>query len=145
MPRLSLRHAASVLAIALLFTGCATNGGDYDKPADTVSGFYDGHWYGPDPEKPLGTLNCTVTPAGGDKWNAHFVATFGETGEYDVDLRGVRDGDRVVFGGNEDLGEDQGGMFKWTGQISGDAFTGNYAASTYKGTFRMERAEAPAE
>ena len=148
MPRSPYTLAATLLITAALITGCASNGGGYNEApveADIATGYYAGNWYGPNPDRVLGGLWCTVTPAGEDKWDAKFVATFGETGEYDVSLQGKREGNRVVFGGVEDLGASEGGAFDWTGYIEGDNFNGEYTASTYKGTFKMYRTEKPAE
>ena len=146
MPHSPLAIATTLIFTAVLLTGCAHTSGDYDKSqaeVDTVSGYYAGNWYGPNPGKPLGGLWCTVTPAGDDTWDAKFVATFGETGEYDVSLQGRREGRSVIFGGAEDLGASNDGVFDWTGRIEGDTFFGEYTASTYKGTFKMYRTEKP--
>ena len=113
------------------------------RAQDTVSGYYEGDWYGPNPDRPLGELTCTITPAGPDAWDALFFATFGGFGEYEVGLEGHREGERVVFGGSVDLGETSGGVFNWDGEIVGDEFNGTYTSQGINGSFRMERAPAP--
>lgn len=132
----------AALAALLTLTACGhfTN----NKPEDTVSGYYAGHWYGPNPELPLGTLTCTITPTGPDTWNADFIATFGEVGEYEVPLEGRREDGKVLFGGSVNLGETDG-VYEWTGEIVGDTFTGAYTSDYINGTFRMTRAEPPTE
>ena len=145
-PNYIRRVAAAVLmlVVGLVHVGCAhTSGGG--AAVDTVSGYYAGDWFGPNPEKSLGSLNCTITAKGADSWDAHFVATFGEVGEYKVPLEGKRVDGKVIFGGDVDLGESEGGVFGWTGEIVGDEFNGVYKAAGYTGTFRMVRADPPTE
>ena len=145
MYRLECHSALCAFAlIAALTTGCAHTTNE-TMAADDVAGFYDGHWYGPNPEKPLGTLNCTITPSGPDTWDAYFIATFGEVGEYEVPLQGRRENGKVIFGGDVDLGEEEGGVFGWTGEIVDGQFNGNYKAATYVGTFSMTKTDPPAE
>jgi hypothetical protein len=141
----SAKSTLAVMTLATLLTfGCAHTAED-TTPADEVAGYYDGHWYGPNPDKPLGTLNCTITPSGPDTWDAYFVATFGEVGEYEVPLQGRRENGKVIFGGDVDLGEEEGGVFGWTGEIVDGQFNGEYKAATYTGTFSMEKTDPPAE
>lgn len=137
--------SVSIIALAVLLplTGCGHFGGN--KVEDTVSGFYAGDWYGPNPERSLGTLTCTATPSGPDSWNALFAATFGDYGEYEVPLEGKREENKVVFGGSVDLGEADGGVFDWSGEIVGDDFTGTYTSRFINGSFRMKRSEPPSE
>ena len=78
-------------------------------------------------------------------WDATFFASFGGFGEYEVAMEGARDGDRVVFGGSVDLGETSGGVFDWDGEVEGDEFRGAYTSKMISGTFKMQRAAAPAE
>lgn len=134
----------SVLLAALMLAGCAHTR-ESSAAMDAVSGYYAGHWYGPNPEKALGTLDCTITAKGEDAWDAHFVATFGEVGEYEVPLEGKRTEGKVLFGGAVDLGESEGGVFEWTGEIVDEVFNGEYTARGYTGTFKMTKTERPAE
>ncbi len=136
--------ATLTVVLAAMQTGCAHTSKD-ETTMDTVSGYYAGDWFGPNPEKSLGTLNCTITPKGKDAWDAYFVATFGEVGEYEVPLEGKREDGKVVFGGAVDLGASEGGVFEWTGEIVGDEFNGIYKARGYTGTFKMVKAEKPAD
>jgi len=104
---------------------------------DMVSGDYDGDWYGPNPDRPLGELTCKIVRKDRETWDAVFSATFGGFGEYDVGLEGRRDGDKVVFEGSIDLGETSGGVFDWKGEIVNDQFNGSYTSQMINGTFRM--------
>jgi hypothetical protein len=48
---------------------------------------------------------------------------------------------RVVFEGNTDLGEENGGKYTWRGAIVGELFSGKYESSGGKqGTFEMKPA-----
>ncbi len=135
----------SVTFLAVLMVAGCAHTSERGAAMDTVSGYYAGDWFGPNPEKSLGSLNCTITAKDADSWDAHFVATFGEVGEYKVPLEGKRVDGKVIFGGDVDLGESEGGVFGWTGEIVGDEFNGVYKAAGYTGTFRMTKTEAPAK
>jgi len=104
---------------------------------DEVSGLYKGDWYGPNPDRSLGKLDCSIVRKDAETWDATFSATFGGFGEYDVNLAGRRVGDTVVFEGSIDLGETSGGVFDWNGEIIGDQFNGSYTSKFINGTFRM--------
>lgn len=139
----AFRPAIAAFLTAILIAGCATTG--RTPKEDAVTGYYVGHWYGPNPERPLGELTCTVVPAeNAGQWHATFFATFGETGTYEVPLEGRREGDRVLFGGAANLGASDG-VYEWTGEIVGDRFNGTYSGGGLRGTFRMTRAEKDEE
>lgn len=135
------RVVVLMLAMAVVAGGCAHT--RESAPVDTVTGYYEGHWYGPNPDRPLGELTATIVPAGPNTWDATFFATYGGFGEYEVPMQGQREGDKVLFGGDMDLGETAGGVFTWTGEIEGDQFNGVYTSKGISGTFRMTRAEKP--
>ncbi len=129
------------VAVLISLTACSHFGSP--KVEDTVSGYYAGDWYGPNPEKSLGTLNCTTTATGPDSWDALFAATFGDYGEYEVPLEGRREEGKVVFGGTVDLGPADGGAYEWSGEIIGDDFNGTYTSKFISGSFRMKRSDPP--
>ena len=132
---------ALLIGMVALGAGCAHLG--ESGSGDVVSGFYDGDWYGPDPDRALGELTCTIVATGVDAWDATFFASFGGFGEYEVGLDGRREGDKVVFGGSVDLGATSGGVFEWHGEIVGDQFNGSYTSSMINGTFKMVKAPRP--
>lgn len=122
-------------------SGCAhlgQSGGGAD-----ASGYYAGHWYGPNPNQPLGELNCTITATGGGNYDALFFAVFGGMGEYEVPLKGTTQDGAVVFDGSVDLGETSGGVFDWKGSIVDDVFNGTYTSKFINGTFKMSKTEKP--
>ena len=132
---ISAALATMVLIAPILSGGCShlREGGS----TDNVSGSYDGDWYGPNKDRPLGELTCVIVRRDSATWDATFSATFGGFGEYDVPLEGRREGEKVVFGGSMDLGETSGGVFEWKGEIVGENFTGLYTSRFINGTFRM--------
>jgi hypothetical protein len=132
--------ATFVLLIAVLTGACGHLQGG--SAPDTVSGLYQGDWYGPNPDRSLGELDCSIARKDAETWDATFSATFGGFGEYDVSLEGKRVDDKVVFEGSIDLGETSGGVFDWTGEIVGDQFNGSYTSKFINGTFRMVKAAA---
>ena len=134
-PRTSAILATAVILAAVLSGGCAHL--REGESAVMVSGSYDGDWYGPNAERPLGELSCTIVRRDRETWDAVFFASFGGFGEYDVRLEGRRVGERVVFDGSIDLGETSGGVFDWTGEIVGERFTGTYTSRFISGTFRL--------
>ncbi len=132
--------AMSVLS-ALIFAlgpGCAL----MSEAPDPASGRWEGHWYLGKATQPAGVLNADITSTGRDSWNAVFYAEFGGAATYEVRLPGHRDGERVVFEGEIDLGAASGGVFTWSGGIDGDVFSGVYTSRLPSGTFKLERAEA---
>lgn len=132
----TLATLASVVLLAAVLSGGCGHMREGGSP-DIVSGFYDGDWYGPNAERPLGELTCTIVPRDAETWDATFSATFGGFGEYEVRLEGRRDGAKVVFEGSIDLGETSGGVFDWAGEIVDERFTGSYTSRFINGTFRM--------
>ena len=139
---MKLRPSFATLAIVVIFTAVLISGCGHLReagPSDRVSGHYDGNWYGPNVEQPLGELSCVIVRRDGETWDATFSASFGGFGEYDLRLEGRRDGDKVVFGGSIDLGETSGGVFDWSGEIRDELFTGSYSSRFISGTFRMTK------
>lgn len=131
----------SIVIVGVFASGCA-HLGESGKGPD-ASGYYAGNWYGPNPEKPLGELTCTIEPSGEGNWDALFFATFGGVGEYEVNLAGVTEGDSILFKGSVDLGETSGGVFDWTGIIIDDGFDGEYTSQFISGTFKMTKSSKP--
>ena len=139
---ISLRISTVLLLLVTVFApGCAHLSGGGGGP--DASGYYEGSWYGPNADNPLGALTCVIESSGAGTWDAVFSATFGGSGEYDVELAGVTEGETIVFKGSVDLGETSGGGFDWNGSISGEVFDGSYTSQFINGTFKMVKAEKP--
>jgi len=131
--RRALQFSISSLAL-LLISGCALF-----SPKDPVSGNWSGDWYISALPKPGGVLKCNVTRVDKNQWKAEFEAFYGksERALYKVELLGHREKEKVVFGGDVDLGAASGGVFHWTGQCDGKKFTGDYKSTNYTGRFEL--------
>jgi hypothetical protein len=126
----------SLLVVAIaLSAGCALFSGSKPDPA---IGQWDGHWSVGASTQPVGGLKATITP--GEKrgeYKAVFDAEFGQRAKYEVPLEGKRQGEKIVFEGDVDLGAASGGVFNWTGEIAGAEFNGVYKSPLVSGTFKL--------
>ncbi len=87
-----------------------------------------------------GELRCLARNISGNDWEATFTGYCDRKFVYEVNMKGKQEGDQVVFRGEADLGDKDGGPYQWTGEIVGQAFVGRYSSeSGKKGTFKMER------
>ena len=119
--------ASGLLAILLLSVGCQSNrwAGTWQKDDDPNYG---------------GDLHCTVKQVDDQNWQARFTGYCGRQFAYEITMEGRGEGDTVLFKGEADLGEQDGGLYQWTGRIERDAFAGQYVSSTgKKGSFAMSR------
>ena len=141
-----------VLPLLLAFAGCDKNKDDGGKredkprvaaPAKTpdVTGKWVGRWESGKHKGHGGGLNCVVTETGRFEYAANFTAEFGKVKDYPIKLTGKPEDGKVVFGGNVDLGKEDGGVFKWTGRATKDEFSGEYEGGGDTGTFKMARAK----
>ena len=122
------RHVA-LAASALLLAAC--HSGQTQR--------WSGNWQG-NPTGYGGDLHCTVEQLDGDQWRAEFTGNCGRDFSYQITMDGTAEGEKVVFSGDADLGEQDGGVYHWTGEMDGELFEGEYTSTTGKtGTFRMER------
>jgi hypothetical protein len=86
-------------------------------------------------------LKCVARPVGDDQWQATFTGVCDRRFSFQVKMRGRSMGDKVVFEGNTDLGEENGGTYTWRGAIIGELFSGKYQSTGGKqGTFEMKAA-----
>ena len=100
---------------------------------------WSGNWSGNRPGYG-GDLHCNVEQINDQDWSARFTGYCGRIFAYEVTMSGRLDGDKIVFSGEADLGEEDGGLYQWAGAIEGDTFDGGYDSTTGKqGTFSMTR------
>ena len=91
-------------------------------------------------------LRCAAKHEAGEKWQANFTGVCSREFCFEVKMNGVRQGDKIVFAGETDLGEENGGVYKWTGEIVGEKFNGKYTSAGGKdGSFEMKPAPAVVE
>ena len=118
----------SILAL-VLFAGCQSQ----------PHGHWAGTWQGDRPDYG-GDLHCNVEQINEQQWRAAFTGYCGRFFAYKITMDGRAEGDAVAFGGKQDLGEADGGIYHWTGRIEGDSFHGRYRSEKGKiGTFTMTR------
>ena len=110
--------------------------------APAVSGKWTGRWESSTHKgHGGGGLICNAKETAPGEWSAVFTAEFGKVKDYPMTLKGKSEGDKVVFGGEIDLGKEDGGVFTWTGRATATEFTGEYSGGGDKGTFKMARTE----
>ena len=70
----------------------------------------------------------------------HFHALWGLNfpAEYTIEMTVKREGDRIVFEGEQDLGALAGGVYRCKGDIQGDQFKATYESKHDHGTFEMK-------
>lgn len=131
------RHfAASAILTAALVSGLAAA----DKPAEDSK--WIGTWQAAGKED-CKELRCSAGRLEGEKWQATFTGVCSREFSFQVKMTGIRKGDRIVFAGKTDLGEQNGGIYRWSGAILDGKFTGKYESDGgKKGTFEMKPAEA---
>jgi hypothetical protein len=120
--------------LVMLSAGCQSR----QKPAAAAQ-----HWSGTWKAQGVdygGPLQCVATPLDDTRWRATFTGFGGRDFLYEIAMHGQREGDRIVFAGEVDLGDKDGGVFTWTGAIDGDTFSGEYTSKKgARGTFTMTR------
>ncbi|QDT38287.1 hypothetical protein [Stratiformator vulcanicus] len=98
-----------------------------------------GTWAAEGKEEHCKELRCEAEQVDGDQWKAKFTGVCSEKFCFYVEMNGKAVGEKIIFSGETDLGEDNGGLYTWSGEIVGDEFKGQYAASAgKKGTFEMK-------
>ena len=110
--------------------------------ADLMSGEWLGRWQSASSDMD-GELRCTIEKTGDGVYKAQFKAQFARifTHNSTVTLTIRERGPQWSFGGEEDLGLLDGGVYKYEGKANGQDFVCNYDSSMDKGTFTMKRVE----
>jgi hypothetical protein len=134
-----MRRAILLAALCTLWSGALT--AIADEKDDAASGWL-GTW------QALGQtdckeLRCAAQRVEGEKWQATFTGVCSREFSFQVKMNGIRKADKIVFEGTTDLGEQNGGVYRWSGEIIGQKFTGKYKSDGGKeGTFEMKPASA---
>ena|GEM_PF-471970 len=93
-----------------------------------------------------GDLHCVARKVDGDNYSAVFSGYCGREYAFQISMKGKKEGNRIVFAGEVDLGEKDGGVYQWTGELVGNDFNGKYAtAKGKKGEFTMKLENKPAK
>ena len=139
-----MKYAIMLLLGCLVLTGCQSicfkvQCGQ-SAGADPSVSTWVGTWVDTRKADHGGDLNCEAKQTGDDRWEARFYGNCGREYSYQIDMVGQREGERVKFEGDVDLGKADGGVYTWTGYIDGDKFTGEYTTAAGKaGHFEMTR------
>jgi len=115
-----------ILAIVFgLLAGCSTSK-------------WTGTWQASDSPEHGGDLHCRARKVGDGTWKATFSGYCGRQFVYDIEMDGREQDGKVVFAGQVDLGEADGGAYQWEGVMTGNKFDGKYlTASGASGSFQM--------
>ncbi len=119
-----------LIAIVALVSGCV----------QSKSSEWSGTWKS-EGRGPGGKLECVVIPGDDELWRATFTGYCNREFAYKVRMDGRKKAKTIFFQGQADLGEADGGVYTWTGQISGDTFVGFYSGAKGRkaGNFSMRR------
>ena len=134
-----------ILSSLTLLVGCSSFNREWKTaPAATGPGDILGKWQGnwrSDKDDHTGSLKCVITKGDGDRYCAHFVATYWKifTFAYDAELHGTPDRDSVHLVGEEDLGALAGGVYRYDGSANNTDFHCTYRSKYDYGKFIMSR------
>jgi hypothetical protein len=134
------------LFLMVLCSGCATG---YNRawnsfvdptPDDAFSGKWQGSWLSAY-NGHQGGLRAMITQTEEDQYLAQFHATYAKVLQFKHSnvFTARRQGEIIVFEGENDLGKLAGGLFNYYGKVEGAAFTATYKAEKDHGMFRMRR------
>lgn len=99
-----------------------------------------GTWQAADGEHG-GELRCVALHVEGDRWEATFSGYCNRQFVYEVKMQGRQVGETINFTGKADLGDKDGGIYTWMGELANDRFKGSYRSASGKtGSFEMKPA-----
>lgn len=142
-----MKNALCSLPLLLAVGCCGTFDQDFDdaRPrAQGMVGAWEGTWSNASGHE--GGLRCIVTPAGENKVDTRYHATYGWfifwfSFEYTVPVTIERDGTGWKFKGSAVLDSwVGGGLYEYQGRVDGDAFDATYTSEHDPGVFKMKRA-----
>jgi hypothetical protein len=141
----------TLLAAALLLTGCSTFNREYKSalaqpiPTDDISGPWEGRWLS-DKNGHTGKLRAVLRRTSADEYDAYFHATFWKflQASYRVPLKVDQTGNRTTLSGQSDLGMLSGGVYTYEGEATPTTFFSTYKSKYDHGTFEMKRPTLPA-
>jgi len=110
-----------------------------DKSTDALAGRWSGAWQS-EPSGHDGTLRAIIEQTGEHEYSAYFKATYAVlfTFKQKIPLTAQREGDRITFQGEADLGAPWG-KYAHDGYVEGDTYFSRYTSANDHGTFTMQR------
>lgn len=113
----------TLAGLALLTSSAMANAGDL---------LYRGTWVTTNRQLD-GTMSCTVTDLGGDRWRGHFHGVwYGRPFSYKVTFSGPPD----KLKGKARI---DGADYEWTGQMAKGSFKGKFGGNRYVGSFNLKQ------
>lgn len=103
-----------------------------------VAGRWSGTWESIANKGHGGTVSCDAVKKFDNEWDAVILAEYGPETKFNIDLKGVTEKGKVVFGGTLNLGEEQG-IYTWSGTATASVFSGEYKGPGENGVFTMTR------
>jgi len=103
---------------------------------ESVMGNWEGGWYGE--TFGGGKASAQIIAEGNGNYMAVISVDIGEAQLIRGEIRGKLEGDKAVFEGEIDVGAENGGIHKVTGEISDGKFSGRYTGES-SGTFELKR------
>ena len=139
----------SLLLITTALLGCNTfeqrwnAAANVDTSTDAMIGRWEGSWTSTKSGH-SGALKAVIERDEVDVYNAYFNATYARilTFKQEIPLNAKREGDRVTFQGEADLGGIWG-KYQHDGYVKGDVYFSNYTSASDRGTFEMTRIVEP--
>ncbi|MDA0323056.1 MAG: hypothetical protein O2923_10130 [Verrucomicrobia bacterium] len=133
------------LALAgLLAGGCSTFNRDWrhhaDAAHDELAGLWQGSWQS-DANGHHGGLRCIISPMQDSRLETRYRATYMGILRFEYSLPVDVEGSAGAysFTGQADLGALAGGVYTYSGGVTGTSFRANYQCERDHGTFRMQR------
>ena len=132
----------ALIALCMILFSCARSVQQayFEDPVNksVVTGVWTGTWKadGAPQGMPL-TITCLQTEPG--VWKATFDAVCGRDASFTFDVYGKREGEKVIFEADVDLGPENGGEYWWHGEVDSARFLGKYKNSVYNGTFELTK------
>ncbi len=118
-----------------IFNNRFAQAGD-SSTSTALSSNWQGEWDGGG--KHCGELRCVARRLSGDRWEATFTGYCNRRFAYEVKMTGKAAKDSIAFAGEAKLGDNDGGLYTWAGEIRGKQFVGRYTSEKGKqGTFKM--------
>ena len=148
-PSLSPRRLAFAVLVLATVSGC-TVGTDFWRQCSCVQSRYagasdlSGCWHGcwrSDNTSHNGKLRAVITPCGNGRYHLRFHGTFFKllSFEYEIDMTAQATDTGYYVSGQKDLGQLVGGVFYYSGQVTGDDFVVNYRSCKDHGVFILRR------
>lgn len=138
-----------ILLVSLCLNGCSTiyhqkwkRSQRESAQTDGITGPWEGRWRS-EHNQHEGKLRCIITKTSGTDYDFHFWATwslFAGTYHVKAPVTVLEEGVSSHFEGSKNLGRLTGGIYRFTGDITGDEFQARYDSRIDHGIFSLKRA-----